>query len=542
MRAKVFIFGLDGGTFDIILPLARQGRLPHFARLISEGYRATLESTTHPITAAAWTSFATGCNPGRHGIYDFQSPHPKGYGFRLNSARDRRCPPFWTLLHRAGLKTITVNVPFTYPPDRDGGVVIAGFDAPGASRAMAWPPEIFDELAGRFGSYTPDWTFPAGRKYDPETYWESVRTTIHRRTESTLHLMQSHDWDVFTVVYGSVDHLQHIYYGLGDEGRRTVEKAYVLMDEALGRILGRLEPSTALWMVSDHGFGAIRRFVYLDRWLEREGFLRYRSAFTLTALARSAIKWTRRRLKRLLPVRMRGYLRGRLPGIRDFVVSHSTGPEIDWSRTQAYSGGMYGNIYINRRGRQPQGVVPDSDYEHVCDAIRRRLLQLRDPVSGEAVVEKVFHRGELYRGECVDLAPDLLVKWTDYAYFTKKGIDRKGDVFGNELTLDASSYPHTGTHRLDGILIMRGPGIDAGGTGHAAIIDIAPSLLHYLGQPVPDYMDGRVLSEPFTEEFRRGHSVSTSHTAPSSSPHQADPRDEDVKELEGRLRSLGYIE
>ena len=186
MSPRVFVLGIDGATFEVILPLVREGLLPHLGSLIDEGYRSPLRSTVHPITAAAWTSFATGTHPGTHGIFDFETAEPGSYRFRLNTARDRKGTPFWVHLERAGLTSLVVNVPFTYPPDRLRGGMIAGFDSPGATRDMASPPELFDELEERFGRCTPDWTFPAGRRFDAAAYRRHVEETVRRAKVAVL--------------------------------------------------------------------------------------------------------------------------------------------------------------------------------------------------------------------------------------------------------------------------------------------------------------------------------------------------------------------
>jgi predicted AlkP superfamily phosphohydrolase/phosphomutase len=157
MGARTFVFGIDGATFDVIKPMAERGRLPHLGRLLREGSCGPLRSTIHPITPAAWSSFATGMNPGKHGVFDFSSPNRATYGVKLNNASDRRCESVWGLLSRQSKRVTVVNVPFTYPPEAVNGVLISGFDTPGADRSMSHPREAFDDLVAHFGSYTQDW-------------------------------------------------------------------------------------------------------------------------------------------------------------------------------------------------------------------------------------------------------------------------------------------------------------------------------------------------------------------------------------------------
>lgn len=544
MPAKIFIFGIDGATFDVVLPMVESGRLPNLGRLLREGTCGPLRSTIHPITPAAWSSFATGKNPGKHGVFDFSSPVRRTYGFKLNNATDRRCDTVWRLLSRQGKRMAVVNVPFTYPPEEVNGFMISGFDTPGAERSMSNPGEVYDELVAHFGSYTPDWSFPAGRRYSPERYRQNVLDVIRRRTETTLFLMEKRPWDLFMTVFQSIDHVQHVFFGLGDWGMGFIREAYEAVDEGLGKVLGRLDDDTVLMVVSDHGAGDIRKVFFLDQWLEREGYLVPKKGAPLEGLLRQLGKRGRMFAKSILPVRVRGYLRGRMPGVRNLVVSLGASASFDWPQTRAYSGGMYGNIFINLKGREGQGVVAESDYRSLCDEIRQRLLLLEDPDSGEKVVEAVHQRDEVYSGPFLADAPDLLIHWKDYAYFTKKGIDKKGLIFSRDLTLDSSNFPHTGTHRLDGIFLARGGCIRSGQwLSDLRIVDVAPGLLYLMGAAIPDDMDGRLAVAMLEPRYVDANPPRYTRVAPEeTAPSDASPEEPEAEKLRDRLRSLGYIE
>jgi predicted AlkP superfamily phosphohydrolase/phosphomutase len=545
MDAKAFIFGIDGATFDVILPLVERGKLPNLGGLIRQAAWGPMRSTIHPITPAAWSSFATGRNPGKHGVYDFTAPNRQTYGFKLNTSRDRRCESVWGQLGSAGKRIIISNVPFTYPPERVNGILISGFDAPGADRSMANPPEAYDDLVSHFGTYTPDWSFPVGKKYEPEKYREEVAAVIRRRADATLYLMQRYPWEVFMTVFQSIDHIQHVFFGLGEWGLEFIRGAYEEIDVALGRIQAALDSDTTLFVVSDHGAGEIRKVFFLDQWLEQEKYLVPKRGAWLEKLGHQIGRKGERLAKRLLPVRTRGYLRGRMPALRNVVVSYNAASPVDWARTRAYSGGMYGNIFLNLRGRESQGIVEESQYHDLCVEIRSRLMDLKDPETGEKVVEAVYQRDEIYQGPWLADAPDLLIHWKDYAYYTKKGLDRKGMIFSRDLTVDASSYPHSGTHRLDGIFLAAGPRVrEASRLPDLRIVDVAPSLLYLFGESVPDDMDGRVRTDLFADAFVRGNEPRYHHAAGSGASSEGsdtvDPQAEE--ELRRRLQSLGYLE
>ena len=92
--------------------------------------------------------------------------------------------------------------------------------------------------------------------------------------------------------------------------------------------------------------------------------------------------------------------------------------DIDWKRTQAYSLGNVGQIYLNVVGREPYGCVrPGAEYEQVRDDIIARLQELQDPETGELVVETIYRREEIYHGEYLEQAPDIVFLPRNLEYF-----------------------------------------------------------------------------------------------------------------------------
>ena len=119
------------------------------------------------------------------------------------------------------------------------------------------------------------------------------------------------------------------------------------------------------------------------------------------------------------------------------------------------------------------------------------MYQLKDPETGEQIVEKVYRREEIYSGPYVDDAPDIVYLFKQPTYHTKKDlyssalfkrISRKEIVTANHLN-----------HTSKGIFLAKGPNIKAKGRFDGVhIIDIAPTILYLMGLPVPKNMDGRL--------------------------------------------------
>jgi predicted AlkP superfamily phosphohydrolase/phosphomutase len=220
--------------------------------------------------------------------------------------------------------------------------------------------------------------------------------------------------------------------------------------------------------------------------------------------------------------------------------------DVDWSRTIAYSLGNVGQININVRGREPNGFVePGEPYEKARSEIIHRLWELRDPETGEQVVQEVYRREEIYRGANVESAADILFIPTRMEYFGFGEYE-----FGSHEVIESVRRGISGTHRPNGILLLWGKPVDAGATlEKAEISDLAPTILHLMGEAVPSDMDGQVLTKALTSEYaelqeRMESSTADATTGPYSPPSGgtgAGLSDKDEELIVERLRGLGYV-
>jgi predicted AlkP superfamily phosphohydrolase/phosphomutase len=213
--------------------------------------------------------------------------------------------------------------------------------------------------------------------------------------------------------------------------------------------------------------------------------------------------------------------------------------DVDWPRTAAYSLGNVGQIFLNVAGREPQGSVqPGAAYEATRTRIVERLAQLRDPHTGELVVETIYRREDVYAGEQLACAPDILFIPRRLEYFGFGEYE-----FGSNKVIEAMRRGISGTHRLTGVFLAYGaavkPGVVVDG---ARLVDLAPTLLHILGEPIPSTMDGRVLEEALVDGFQpaRGLGETPIWQAPVGHNGQG-LSDEDAQIVAQRLRSLGYV-
>lgn len=551
---QVIIVGLDGATFDLIRPWAAEGQLPTFNHLLTFGAHGTLQSTMQPASPPAWASFRTGTNPGKHGVFDF-SHLDVGRKFVPVTSDLIDGVPFWTLAGEAGKRVCVINVPFTHPPSEVNGIMISGFPCPDTTE-LSFPPQLMADLHTRFGEYRVDLRSDIEGLPIPshDFFISDIHHVIETRAQATLYLLQREAWDCVTVVFTAPDRVQNVYWQYSDpqdlrptsEDRQcwghVILDVYIRLDEILGQIVDQMDSRTFLIVMSDHGFGPMYKEVNLNRWLVEEGFL---VPGTSLVSAQALIRRLRNGLRRFLPPSVRSRVRSRTP--KHVLLDGRTGFTIDWSRTLAYSVGKFGNIFLNVEGREPNGIVePGSEYEQLRNEIIERLSRWTNPETGKKLVRKPYRREELYSGPHVVNAPDIVIEWEDYRYHSFLPADYRKPMLFEPVRGRYKNLGWTGNHRPEGILLMKGPGIQAGVRIEGArMIDVAPTILHILGLKA-EFMDGEPLLQAFSPDFRAGHklqAVAASDYQRTGDSDQVSPyTDEELEEVESQLRSLGYME
>ncbi|HUT36209.1 MAG TPA: alkaline phosphatase family protein [Planctomycetota bacterium] len=595
---RVIVLGIDGLSPAVVERLLERGQLPAFARLRDSGAYRRLATSNPAQSPVAWTTIATGANPGRHGVFDFIRRDPRAYRPELAILRVnprnvagrrgsmflpvRHAPAFWNAASDAGVPSTVVRWPLTLPPDAIRGRMLAGLGVPdlnanlgrytfyttepippaeaesrkgnvvqlprgetafrttldGPQRArvplrihvdradrsvalaiageehrvrerqwsgwirvrfrvqlvrtvwglcrfyldavepdlrlyltpiqadprnpafvLSHPDGYAAELAEAVGDYhtlgMPEDTNALGDGcFDTEAFLAQCDTVMAERERMLWHELGRLDRGLLAVVLDTTDRVQHIFWepeGDTRDGSRIVDAWYRRADAVVGRVLEACDERTALLVCSDHGFCGFRRAVHLNSWLIRQGLMALKDGDRSASL-----------------------LRG-----------------VNWSATRAYALG-FSSIYLNRKGREGRGVVGPADAPGLAAEIARKLEQLTDGASGGPVVERVYRREEIYAGERVADAPDLIVgfrpgyraSWqTAVGGYPKPLIEDNRERWRGDHLVDPSHVP--------GILFLNRPSPCA----QPSVADVAPAILRLLGLPPPAGFDGRSLAE-----------------------------------------------
>lgn len=550
---RVLVLGFDAATFLLIEPWVKEGRLPTFAKLINEGVSGLLASTIPYVSGPAWVTFATGKQPGKHGVFDFAIRKPNSYDIRLVNGQDVASDTLWTIASRHQRQLVVFNVPFTYPPQPINGCLVAGMLTPSLASQFTNPEELQNELLDKF----PDYILEAAetspdRARTKEAVARKTHQATHQRLAVTQWLMnKAPHWDLAISVWTETDRIQHYLWDDIDPANPSHEprlaqrfngeilKHYQHLDQILQQVLETIvDNNTILFVISDHGSSSVHRFFYPNRWLEQEGYLQLKDKRSRV----SQLQVIKRLLKRL------GLAHFAKRAFKAFAPSwgatiqlrHTTfSNDVDWHRTRAFWAADNG-ISINLKGREPFGIVePGQEYEGLCLELKAKLSELRDPISGERVIKDVHHREEIYTGPWVEQSPDLRLVWQEYPD-QNKTYAAAGDLWGPSVF---GSSGQTGDHTFHGILIAYGTPIKSGyKIEHAGIVDMAPTILYAMGLPIPQDMDGRIL-EIFTQEWESEHLPMFSEPPTFKTPASKEHLPEEDKEMvHKRLRDLGYID
>lgn len=449
---RLVVLSIDGVPYGFVEKLIAQGDAPNLASLVSANDLRKMRSIQPTVSCVAWSTYMTGANPGKHGIYGFIDRQPNTYEIMLPNSTTRTAKDIWQILTEAGKRVFCMNVPTTYPPYPINGIMIGCFLSPSLKKAT-YPANVSDYLASI--NYRIDSDAALARK-DKNAMLVDLDKTLEARAEAMFHFLDQEDWDFFHTHIMGTDRINHFLWRKMEENDPHFAPAfyayYRKIDGVIGKLLRRIGDDTALMIFSDHGFCAIRYEVQLSRWLIELG-------------------WTK-------------------PAAN---VQHPL--SIDPEKSRAYCL-IPGRVYVNLAGREPHGIVPVKEYQQTRQKIAADLLKLRDPETGQAVVRKVLLREDIYwpagsRGPCrlspeeVACADGTFGQAADVIAVPYDGYDLKMGLAGDTIFQQTALE---GMHTYeDAFLVSRGVDLPQ---DNLEIMMPARSILKALGVEPPADMDG----------------------------------------------------
>ncbi|MBA3653834.1 MAG: alkaline phosphatase family protein [Actinobacteria bacterium] len=554
---KVLIIGLDAATPRLVEKWVSEGRLPTIAKFLADGAFGPLRSVPNRNSAPAWSTMVTGTNPGKHGIFWFTEDNPETYDYKFVNGSFRRTKAFWRVLSDEGQRVGIVNVPLSFPAEDVNGVFVGGLDSPSPDDPrFTHPPELRHEVVKAAGGEY--FVHPGLAKFviagQADEGLERLHRSIDKRAAVSKHLMANHEWDAFMVVFTETDVVQHFFWkqmedpdpGTPEHHQTAVRDTYEHCDRVAADLIEAAGPDTLVIVVSDHGArfddGLARA---IPSWLEQLGLLAYKEEKAnrnAKAVVQGAIAKTFRQLDKRLSPEAKHRLARRFPWARSRVEVMMSYAKVDWSRTLAYTDGKRPEIWINLKGRQNQGIVDPADY----DKVRQQIIDAIEPAlnakTGEPLCRKVWKREDAYSGPYVERSPDLIIEWLDAGpcLDVKQADGRVFKLEKHHLPDDPFDRLLNGGHDQFGIVGLLGPGVRPGRIDGAEIADIGPTILYVRDAPIPEDVDGKVLTSALT--FDRGAKQGDSAQAPPTSAGDTQYSADEEAEIHERLQALGYVE
>lgn len=500
MGNKILFIGLDGVDFGLTEKLMQRGIMPNLERLCKKGTYGKMLSRPPLQSSCTWTSFITGKNAGKHGIFGYFSYRSDSYELKVLNSLDRRSDTLWHILNRCGKRVGILNLPCLFPPEKIDGYMVCGMLAPSISSNFTYPKELKAELLRSVKNYEIDIGMGMSSKDSKEMLLKKTYEITQKRTDAAKFLLEKFPCDLNIVIFTETDHHLHFFLREMDgtsKYKDEVANYFRYLDAKIGELLDKVPEDTTVIVMSDHGMAPFRKVLYVNNLLREMGLIGEgreavgaAAAYSFTSMCFNflvnlmlKLKLTPDTLKRFLPL----WLFNRLNSIL------GKGKGFDWSRTRAFSTSIGDGIIINMKGRQPKGVVTQEEYEAIRNAIIKRIKEIKDPDSGETIVAGIYKREEVFLGEFVKNAPDIILKLKE-GYCTDSSTKISG-ILKEENLLE----PVTSDHTLNALLVISGGSIKQGGLPDKVnILDIAPTILNLMGVAVPPDLDGRVLSEVFS--------------------------------------------
>ncbi|MCK5055355.1 MAG: alkaline phosphatase family protein [Candidatus Aminicenantes bacterium] len=388
-KKKLLIIGLDGVPYDMIGKFSDCSLMPNIKRIFASGKLVKMEVGLPEISSVSWSSFMTGTDPGKHGIFGFTDIENGTYEYRFPDFRDLQAPTFFDELGEKKKRSVIINLPSTYPAREIPGVLISGFVAIDLKKAV-YPLTYLPFLKN--SGYMIDIDARKGKEKKSE-FISDLHTSLKTRKKAADFFWEKEKWDVFMFTITGTDRLHHFLFdAYADETHRYHDeflKYYEEIDNLIGdffsKIPGGGEFETII--LSDHGFGPIQNEVYLTPILKKHGFYdaepgEGKSLETITGNARA------------------------------FALEPS-------------------RIFIHQKGKYPRGSVDREDYDTIREEIKQLFEEYK--INSRKVIKKVYFKEEIYSSRFLDRAADIVLL-SNPGFDLKVGLTKKAEYGSSHFT------------------------------------------------------------------------------------------------------------
>jgi predicted AlkP superfamily phosphohydrolase/phosphomutase len=486
-RSRVLVIGLDGATWNIIKPLVEKGKLPTIGKLMERGCYGALESCLPAVTFPAWKCYSTGKNPGKLGVYYYAGLDWAKQRFMAHNSTSFRSKELWDYLGENNITCGVLDMPTTFPPKAiKGAMVSPGIPGHGG---FAYPPSLEQELKGRFDyksdpDYVPAWS--------KEAAIPSIKRSIDQRFDVASYMLREFDPSFFHLTIFGTDPIQHCFWKEMEENNpkygKVIEDCWAHIDSRMGSLLEEFDSQkTYIFLMSDHGQTAIKARFNISKWLVERNLLTFTSKERPLRLVPlfSRLAWTVARIiSTIAGARALRLARSLFPRKLGNILVNPLEGLLDWQRSKVIPID-FGLLYINR-----SCFHSEEELEGFKESFIKELRAIEIPKTGEKLASIVYRREEIYRGRYLHLAPDIVISPADGHRIVSSGRIWRTWNYSTEIW--------SAIHHPQGIFLACGPemkrGVEIQG---AKIYDLAPTILHLFGLPIPKDMDGQVLKEVF---------------------------------------------
>lgn len=511
-KNRILAIGIDSAEPKLIEKWMNEGKLPFMQSLKDKGAWVRIKSTANWLSDTPWPTFYTGVNPGKHGYYSFLNIKRGTTEIKRINARSCKYLPFWGQLSGSDKKVVIFDVPKTYPLEALNGIQLAAWGEEYPLMPTSCLPESFkDEFLKNFGSYQHITELVKPIKIAPELkIYNILMKNIKKKSRAIQDLLLQNNWDFFIAAFGEIHYANHQFFHhfdvnhWGHDSRkakhldRALLNIYRAIDVELANIFKDIPENTTIFVFSVHGIKTNYAGNHLmNSIMEKLGY-QVRATPIQTKTTGFDLKNLSKLTKKMIPGKLREYINERFVpnSVHDEFLSWEFNNRISWRDSKAFF--MPNSIFqsfisVNLKGREPLGIVePGEEYEKLCYEICHEFKQLVNPKTGKSAIKDIAITADIFPGEHVLNLPDIILQWAEDGPIEQLEHPKLRVI--SEPVPDLRKTQHAG----EGFMLTAGKGVQPQNDINTIdVLDLAPTMLSLLGEEIPEYMKGRILTELF---------------------------------------------